>query len=412
MRPFREFTVGSSCGSCSPLTARFPALVGAPEDAADRFGELDLAVVGAGSVGGVTADLLARLAPRSMVLVDRGEYRPTSPWTHSGVGRDAVGRKKAHHLARRLSLASPETRVFAFAGAYEDLPRGALFSGGIDAAFLAGDNLALEITLGQDCLRFGVPLYHASVHGETLTAHCRVFSMRRGAAGACPSCGIGGKGEWDRVGRDAVFSCDPGGRAARVPVPGRPPTRSLAFVCATAANMAVGAFVRRVLGLERAPEDCCFEYRGYTHQTTITRLERREDCPVEHGSWSLVVLPAGLAMESLDELLGAAGEALTDATVSVEGYRFATEGICGCGEGVPLRRFVRPGRSGPVCRRCGERVLPHPFYSASRVPGEWLEPVRHRRLRSLGAYSVPSVLVRRDGHAVLIKGGADVQLGK
>ena len=46
----------------------------------------------------------------------------------------------------------------------------------LDAVLLAGDNLALEIAVAQFCLHFGVPLYHAAVHGETLTAEYRVLA--------------------------------------------------------------------------------------------------------------------------------------------------------------------------------------------------------------------------------------------
>ena len=388
--------------------ARFPALVGVGADAVERMRRTRIGVIGVGSVGGLIAAHLARLAPALLLVVDRSRYKPESVLTDAAcAGPSESGRPKASAAARRAKKVSPSTRVLAFDGPFEDLPAPDLFELGLDTLFLCGDNLALEVSVGQTCLEFGIPLTHAAVHGETLSAHCRVYAMADPAAGSCPACGLSEKGEWDLVGRDAVFSCAPETRAVRHPSPDRPPTASFSFLCSTAADLAVGLWVRRTLGIGSEPGDFCLEWSGYRLESTLTPLERNPECRCDHTRLVAARVVGPLSLASAGSMAAAAGVGLAGGTINLPGYAFVRIGSCACSEERPVGRFVGLASSLPPCRGCGERVRPHPFFSTEVVPGEWLDPHRDVSLKALGAPGARAAVIRLNGHAAFVTGGDD-----
>jgi len=135
--------------------AGLPLLHGAPHGVSDAFGQASLAVLGTGSVGSHIADAAARLAPRRLLLVDRGRFKARSNLTHP-CHPDDLGRAKAWDAAERAKAISPATRVFVFEGAFEALPGAAL--AGIDYALLASDNLRAELTAGAYALEYDFDL--------------------------------------------------------------------------------------------------------------------------------------------------------------------------------------------------------------------------------------------------------------
>jgi len=83
---------------------------------------------------------------------------------------------------------------------------------GVDVVLLAGDNATVERDHGQRCLNLGLPLIHASVHGDTLTVQCRVFGSTN-PQGPCPVCLFGAE-EFRMLEEERVWSCE-GFRRAR-----------------------------------------------------------------------------------------------------------------------------------------------------------------------------------------------------
>jgi len=184
-------------------TARLPKFVGGPADAMAKLQTLKIFVVGVGSVGGRIAIHLARLGVAMLWLLDPKRYKSESILTHDLEPRD-VGKSKAWTTGGRCKAISPTTRIYAFSGRAEDLPMEAFADA--DFVVLATDNLAVEIEVGQRCVRLGKPLLQASVHGDTLTAQVRVFGNAEGH-GPCPACGFGAV-EWQMLNEQVRFSCD------------------------------------------------------------------------------------------------------------------------------------------------------------------------------------------------------------
>jgi len=384
--------------------ARFPALVEIGPGGTALLRRARLCVIGVGSVGAMILAHLARLCPALLFIVDRARYKPESVLTDACVDPAAVGRQKAVVAAHRAKQVSPRSRVMSFAGAFEDLSPADLHEARFDALFLAGDNLFLEVAVAQRCLHLGIPLYHAALHGETLAAETRVYDLAGSASGPCPICSYSDR-EWSEVGGDAAFSCAPESRAARVPDPARPATMSFSYLCAMAACHAVELWMRRFLGLGATPPDFSLMWSGYRLGSVLTPLERNPDCRCDHTRLAPAVVSGPLPSASAAAVAAAGGVGLTGGTFSLPGYRFVRLGSCGCSSERPLDRFVRVDAPMPRCRKCGERIQAHPFFSTETVPGEWLDAHRSVCLRSLGAAGARAAVVRRNGHASFVSGG-------
>src|SRR5262249_7510891 len=148
---------------------QFLGLRGGPGSVLDA---LKVAVVGTGSVGRNLALHLARLQIAALYLVDRGRFKAESVLTQPIVP-EGIGEPKASSTGRLCQQISPGTDVWVYDGGVGALYPAALAE--VDAVFVATDNLAAEIEVGQRCLHLRKPLLHASVHGETLVAQVRFF---------------------------------------------------------------------------------------------------------------------------------------------------------------------------------------------------------------------------------------------
>lgn len=373
----------------------FVGLGAPPGEVLDR---LRVMVVGAGSVGGEAAQHFARLQVQEISIVDPARLKKASLLTH-GIPPAAVDKPKAPYWGRLCKAISPNTRVWAFVGHVQSLPMTAF--GRADIALMATDNLAAEIEVGQRCARQRVPLFQASVHGDTLVAQVRYWSNRDGQ-GSCPSCAFSDP-EWGHVSKETEFRCSgPDGRP--VEQANVASTMSVSFLCSMAADMAMMQVLRHVLPLGAPLEDSVTEYCGFNHRTTVSPLVRSTQCRAEHLAWRTVTLerPPGafslrrLARRALgrDDLPGDLAFTVGDDLVFVESV------LC-CGWPQPVRRFCVEGRPAATCPRCGGPLDPQSFFSHRPVPAAVLGALVDRPLRRLGAGSAAAVVVHADGQAVL-----------
>ena len=401
-KAFREVrTRGGRAGGQGARVSRearmphFLGLDGPPGEVLDR---LRVMILGAGSVGGQIAQHVARLQAREIWIVDPAKLKDTSLLTHQ-ISPAAVGKPKAAYWGRLCKAISPNTRVWTFAGHVQSVPMTAF--GKVDLAVMATDNLAAEIEVGQRCMRHGVPLIQASVHGDTLVAQVRYWSNRDGQ-GACPCCAFSDR-EWGHVSKETEFRCSgPDGRPVeRAHVM---PTMSVSFLCSMAADMAMMQAFRHVLHLGPPLHDSVTEYCGFTHRTTVSPLARNSQCRAEHCAWRTVEVARPLGASSLGRLARQAlgrDDLPGDVAFTVgDDLAFVETALC-CGWPQPVGRFCVEGRPAATCPRCGKASDPQSFFSHRPVSAAVLGPLVDRPLRRLGAGSATAVVVHADGQAVL-----------
>jgi hypothetical protein len=396
--PFREIQAspaGPKDLEGPPRSARLPRFISLAPGATARLDELDLAVIGAGSIGRQAALSAARLAPGTIRLIDPARLKAESLLTHPVLPQE-IGESKVESAGRALKAISPRARVLVFEGRLQDL--GPLALADCTLILLATDNLNAEVDAGQVSLHLGIPLIQASVHGESLTAQVRFFENRTGA-GPCPACWLG-PAEWDFLSGEIAFPCagGGGGEAARVA-----PTMSTAFLSSLAADLALTQATRFLLGLGAPVGDTLLHWNGYTHAMHVSPLRRNTDCPCEHVPWTRARVPGALSDLSLREIARAAGcsRALEDREPSfqVGGLRFFEAGIC-CGRIQETRRFSGDARAIGRCARCQGPLSGGPFHSRREVPGSLVD--LDAPLSTLGAGSADFVTVRVDGRAFLV----------
>jgi hypothetical protein len=195
-------------------------------------------------VGRPIALHLARLQVAALQIVDRSKFKPESILTQA-ITPDEVGLPKAQSTGALCKRISPATRVQIFDGPFEALAPTELLR--TDLVVMATDNLAVEVRAGQRCIELRKPLLQGSVHGETLTSHARFFS-NAAASSPCPACGFTAD-EWARLNAATVFSCE---SADPMQAPARTtsqPTRSVSWLCSTAADLVLMQLLRHVAGL-------------------------------------------------------------------------------------------------------------------------------------------------------------------
>src|SRR5262249_32457442 len=162
------------------------------DEAAAILARQRVAVVGAGSVGGRIALHLARQRLAAITIVDPARYKSQSVLTHEISPAD-VGRAKAEAVAARCQAISPGTVVTPHVARVQDLPVSQFTN--CDLMVLSGDNLQSETAASEICARLAIPLVHAAVHGETLTAQVR-FVAHATADGPCLACSYSAD-EWN-----------------------------------------------------------------------------------------------------------------------------------------------------------------------------------------------------------------------
>jgi molybdopterin/thiamine biosynthesis adenylyltransferase len=357
--------------------------------------------IACGSVGLSVCDILARVGVGRLLVVDPARFKPTSVLTHP-CWPDDLGRPKAIVAGERAKAVSPDTRVFAFVGTFEELPTHVLAEASF--LFLASDNLRCEASVSQRAFHLGIPLLQGSVYGPTLSAQVRSITSGDAGDGPCLCCAFGER-EWEDLDRGTRFSCTgPDASPGAALEPARIPTASLPHLCSTAANLVCTEYTRRVLGLGDAQESRLVEYCGYNHRTTVTPLRRSTKCIMDHARHRLEPCARDLGRSAPRELLHQAGYDGADAcrvTLTVEGFCFASLALCGCDVHPRLDRFLPTGSTAGACSHCGRPRRPHPLHTHEEVSMKALAGQLDRSLDSLGATAPTSVRVRGDAGAVL-----------
>jgi hypothetical protein len=271
---------------------------------------------------------------------------------------------------------------------------------------MATDQVGVEVAVGQRALQLGFDLIQGSLFGGTLSAQVRVFATSGdgpdGKGAPCPYDVLSAP-ELAELDRGTVFSCEGGPQQAPAPDRSRRPTRSPAFLCAMAADLAAVELARRQSGISDRRESHLVEYCGYTHRVTTTPLVRREGCPQDHVRMRLEPLgdPAVETLAALLQRAGVEAGALERTRVEIDGYRFASLASCACPRHPRLGRFLPDDAAARRCVSCGEVLSAHPLHVHRRVPGRALAPHRDRSLSELGAGAARVVRVRGDGRPVL-----------
>ena len=385
--------------------ARMPAsFLDVPPTVSAGLGrELDLLVIGCGgSVGILATEALARLGPRSVCLVDPARYKPESVLTHCSIGADEIGLPKVEVVGRRLKAAAPRTRILIFEGPFEALPIGVAAHANL--WILASDNLRAELRVSEAALQLGRPLIQGSVWGPGLIAQVRSLATRPDGAGPCLACGFT-QTEWEQADAGTIFSCAGSAEPDRAWAPSQIPTRSIAPLCATAGALVSLEATRRLLGIGDPQASRQLQICGHDFSTTITPLERRPDCPLEHRPLRLLPEREELGRRTPRELLeraGYAGSELHRVTLNLPGRRFAKLTACQCPTHEVLERFVSIDGSAGRCPRCQQERGIHPFYAMDEVPFAALGQRLDRSLASLGAAAPESVRVRGERGTCLV----------
>lgn len=355
------------------LEERFPALLGAPPEAARSIRRLRLAFISAGSVASRAAEHMARMQVASLMLVDPSRFKPESLLTY-GIPPEALGHFKAEWFAERCRRIGA-ARVTAHVCRVQDLRPSLLVD--CDLVALASDNLRCEIDAGELCRRMGKPLAHAAVHPETLSAQVRFYGNARPES-PCPGCGYS-RQEWEQFADEVVHSCQ--GLSTTV---GRP-TMSAPFLCSLAADLLCVQILRWALRLGPSVEDALVSYCGYTHRVLQSPLAPNPHCRCDHLRWDVAGLAMPLAGATVDDLVAAAGGCghgdRGDFLLHVEGHKFVAAACC-CGRKQLFGRFVGAADQAPAvpCAVCG-RPLTAPI-ERREAPLESLP--RGRTLGELG----------------------------
>lgn len=401
--------MGQTPGTARRVTARarrvdrLPQLFGlkAGLDAERLLDQLNVMVVGVGSVGATTALSLARLHLGRLVLVDRGRFKEASLLTQP-VGEESLGQPKGSYIAGLCRRISPRTKVESFDDSFQQLPLSS--TAGVQVVVAAGDNLTLARDLGQRCLHVGLPLIVAAVHGESLTVQTKAFGADADGS-PCPACSFGAA-ERRMLEEEQIWSCE-GFRRPEGSAHGRAlqATMSLRPLCALAGEMAALLVVRWRLQLGVPIANTLTEFSGYTWRTFVTPLRRNPACLCRHDRWDRLASPRPLADCTPQDLLRASGSRATSrapaALLELDRHRWVERGLCGCPEPMLLQRFVELGRAKlPRCTRCGREVQPQPFFSHETVSAERLGPSLRSPLRRLGAPAVRDVLVTQGDRTV------------
>jgi len=124
-----------------------------------RIAESNVLCVGLGGVGGLAAELVARLGVGAMTIVDGDEVDETNLNRQIVALTSTVGRPKAIVMADRLMDVNPRLKLTVLERFLrpEDMP-GALEIGRFDCVLDAIDSVPSKIALLAECVRRGIPV--------------------------------------------------------------------------------------------------------------------------------------------------------------------------------------------------------------------------------------------------------------
>ncbi|MBU1910455.1 MAG: ThiF family adenylyltransferase, partial [Verrucomicrobia bacterium] len=252
--------------------SRFPAILGAPADSAERLAQVRVIVAGCGSVGLNVVSHLARMI-RALMCIDSKNIKTESLQTHP-VTPAEIGLAKVRVAATWAARVNPEIEVRALDGLLgQQSPYDLL---GYDYLVAAVDNLRAELEANDISRALGIPLIRVSVHGETLSAQVQFFS-NQSAETPCPGCVFGTR-DWAEVESLRRYACDGSERPPAAEIP----TMSIPSLCSLAADLCVHQLLRDVLGIGRSVRDSVLSYSAISHRALVSSLPRAPDCRASH----------------------------------------------------------------------------------------------------------------------------------
>ncbi len=140
------------------------------------------AIIGAGAIGSNCALLLAKSGIGKLIIADRDivepENLPATPYLLNDIGKP-----KAMALKALIAKANPETSVAEIS---EDIDHANIEKLKADIIMDCTDNLETRFLLNDFCMKYHIPLVHASALGSTIT----IFNV---VEDACLSCIYSGK---------------------------------------------------------------------------------------------------------------------------------------------------------------------------------------------------------------------------
>ena len=391
----REIKLRRGAHRAPAALERLPSFIPPRRDAAPILRQLGGVVVGCGRIGRDVALHLARTGIGHLTLVDPKEFKPQSLATHS-IPVSALRQGKAMFTARQCKDLNPLARVVAHTGFVEELPLRVL--AGADFCVLATDNLAAEVFVGQRCLLLGVPLWQASVHGDTLVAQVRHFRNNHDD-GPCPRC-LFGRVEVEQLNRSVTFSCDGSSSGSATRRVAEAPTMSVSSLCGLAASLVHLEMLRSFLGLGCPAADGLTEFCAYTRRSVTAPLRRDPQCPCDHTRMARREAPWALRQCTLQDLAEAAG--FTPSSFVVGDFVWAQPPGCDCPDPQSPGRFLRTDVNDPSrCARCRAPLVARPFFSHRTVPVQLLGAALRQPLTRLGAGRAGWVVARDPQQAAL-----------
>ncbi|NOX56212.1 MAG: hypothetical protein GXP27_17570 [Planctomycetes bacterium] len=331
-----------------------------------------LLVAGLGSVGGRLFVQLSRLGVGELYGVDPDRYEPASGRTQPSQFSDA-GRKKSEVCGERAAAVLPDGFVATAATSVQRVPYWLLRH--VDLLIASGDNLAMLLWLGRTAMGLAKMLIEGAVDGDTWTAFCRVYDLRH-PDNACPGCTLSEK-DWPTI--TTRHGCDP-----RHDAPEMPSTRTLPFVCATAAQIACAEVARHFWEL---PPVMSGSYEIalclLSHRLHVTRLQRNPNCRCPHERWAVRDLPDSPAKATFASVLDRLG--ISDRSVAFCGEQsWIRSAVCErCGQRHPVRRFGEVGEQVGICS-CGGPLIATPMGVRHLISSVDVEAQRHVPLGQLG----------------------------
>jgi len=397
---FEEVVLEEALAPSARRSDRMPRFVGMSVDPDARLPNLKAAIVGAGSIGANIALGLARLQIGRLWIADRSQFKNESLLTQP-IGPDDVGRPKARCIGEKCKRLSPETAVLTWNGAIQDLGVTDLL--GPNAVILATDNLSAESYVAQWTLSMGLPLVHASVHGDTLVAQVRTFS-HSDPEGPCLLCSYGAE-EFAHLGGESIFSCE-GIAKGEVKVTTQvQPTMSVAFLCSTAADLALNAILRHVLQLGQPVWNKQVEFCGFRNACIESPLKRNPNCQANHIRQTHVSVSKPLQHLTLREILAILGEPVrASLAFSLDGLEFVERAECACTRRSRVDRFLPAGAPAGRCA-CGGQSFPMPYYSHRPVGLHRIRKLLDRPIADIADRSPRSLTVHAGDRAWLVTNG-------
>lgn len=135
-------------------------------DGQEKLAAAKVAVIGAGGLGGLTVELLARMGVGYLKVIDGDTFAAHNLNRQLLATEANLGRSKAHEAVSRITAINSEIVAEAVAVMLSDTNAIELLAG-IDVIVDCLDNFSARQYAGQAARQLGIPLVHAAIAGFT-----------------------------------------------------------------------------------------------------------------------------------------------------------------------------------------------------------------------------------------------------